>query len=261
LARAAGRISSESLPRARGDGPTQLPTAMNTVLDDLAAELRARRYRHLVLWIGSFVSAHGDGESTICPDVPALRDGLVLRALQRRLAAMRQDWKEPSERVLKLAVPNSGDQENPGRIAGLRSAMKCVVPFEQFMGCLASSEDGSRTTDLIRLAFQDDRSILPNVLHRLIGQMVHGSLAVGFVERVTVVTTNYDRLLECALARCKVADAPWQDSWESERRTRGSRGSGTARTLPTRSRSSSRMARSRSPTRWCSRSTSWRAGW
>lgn len=185
---------------------------MSLYLNQLATQIRKRKYHHVVLWIGSTVSARGsDLGSTICPAVGTVRDELILKSLQRRVRSMSAKLRSELEPVLTSLLQGGQSRDEKA----LRYAIENMVPFERFMGCLADAEGDARTAvEIVRLAFHDGVELQPNALQVLIADLVHGLLERQHVERISVVTTNYDRLLECALAPSdSMRLSAWKDAW------------------------------------------------
>jgi len=172
-------------------------------LDDWADGIRNRKFDHIVFWLGSIFSARGP---SACADVWQIRDELIVDSLLQRVRGFTTNEIDSATREELLTLlprlrsrPLISESSGSAREDGLRSAVE-RIPFERFMTCLADAEDGGSTAiDVIRLACRCDAEPKPSGLHGLFADLIRQALDTELTKRVTVVTSNYDMLLEAAL--------------------------------------------------------------
>ncbi len=182
-----------------------------------AEEIRYGVHNHAVLWLGSIVSSRG---LTPCPTVDQIRDDLVvepLRSLVKAEMLAQRSRRRTASHVAAL-LERMRSHKRRGVNWGEDHLTDNVrrLPFERFMNCLADAQpDGVAAEDVIKLACRTElQQLHPSALHHVIVRLAKRLLDTYDV-KVTVVTTNYDLLLEAAFstdgidAPCRVDRCTW----------------------------------------------------
>jgi hypothetical protein len=163
-----------------------------TDLGEVADCLRSGREHHVCFLIGSAVSSGGPAN---CLGVDSIRRTLVLQPLYEAALA-RADSGDGADRAVAKREARLLERS----LIGYRELSRAIqsLPFEQFMGCLdlASPEAAASIVDL---GVGQGELRRPNVNHEAVADIIRWWAVRGSPGTVTILTTNYDTLLEIAL--------------------------------------------------------------
>lgn len=170
-------IDPESPAASKAREDRQMSDTASTLWDETAVDaciqdICSGTHRHIAFMVGSAVSL---GMPSDCLGVGQVRDG-VLHALRNL-----DDVADAGAREL---------------IDALRAVDRLSdLPFEQFLGCLNRASEDTAATVLSAICGTN----APNTNHLAIAHAARALLEQELADRVSIITTNYDRCLDHAL--------------------------------------------------------------
>ncbi len=159
-----------------------------TKVQNIFNELQNKKHRHVAFVIGSAVSI---GYPSNCLSVTDIQRAILLSVS----SVIKKDLNLSAKIAEYLdCISKSYDSAN------LSDVGRAIhdLPFEHFMACLYNADKDS-TEQIIKTAYDGQKQ--PNNNHWALVNLVKILLSYTSIERISILTTNYDRCIDIALEK------------------------------------------------------------